>query len=56
MKATRQTIRKTSLKKTAGKIPFFVHLLTPQESQEVVGGQTLKFPSDIDETNRLRDY
>lgn len=56
MKATKQTIRKTSTPKTAVKIPFYAHLLTVQESQEVVGGQTLKFPSDLEETSRLRDY
>lgn len=55
MKATKQTIRKRSVKKTPGKIPFYVHLLTQQESQEIVGGMTLKFPSDKDETNRLMD-
>lgn len=49
MKTNKQTTRKASLKKAAVKTPFYAHLLSVQESKEIVGGMSLKYPSDRDE-------
>ena len=51
----KKAAKNTTLKKVPGKHPFYAHLLSRQESQTVVAGMTLKFPSDKDETNRLSD-
>lgn len=44
-------------KKRALKVPFYAHLLSKQEMQHAggAGAQTLKYPSDQEDTNPLLD-